>query len=145
MNLMKISLLVFDNDFYLFKEIFEPLSYYYADTSSNTISYTVKFTSYEVLRFITYCNIETSNTGSGTITFLMNFSYGTNTFSMNPTISGPNLNNAYVEGKILAVYPQQATNYGFILEVFSSEILTTPPLTDNRTLKNYYPGKSVFF
>ncbi len=72
MNQVKVSLLIFDNDFYLYEEIFQPLGAFYLDTNTgNSYSWPVKSSSYRVLRFLTYCDIATSNTNSGTITIVL--------------------------------------------------------------------------
>lgn len=102
---VKVSLLIFDNDFYLFDEIFESQDYTFSLYTTTSDLYPVKSSTYKVVKFLTYSMIRTSNSGSKRINIFFTETIGTTDFTMIGVIQGT-FAYATVNMKILIVYPQ---------------------------------------
>lgn len=137
-NQVTLSLIIFDNDFFIFDEIFQDLGYFaFTASTSSSISYTVKTTPYTALRFVTNMNVTSRNSvNSANIVLNTGSSTSPTTYSINPNLGGSFLNYTYCRLRTLMVYPTLAKDYGYTVQA-TDYFFVTSPFKFSYSIPNY--------
>jgi hypothetical protein len=113
-NQVTVSLIIFDNDFYIFDEAFQDLGYYsFSASTTGSLSYTIKTTPFTPVRFVTAVNVNTKDNRNANININTGSGSTSTTYSISPNLGGFNLNYTYCKLRTLIVYPLLAKNYGY--------------------------------
>lgn len=140
---LKLSILIISPDFF-YKDIYSTDYLYYSD-SYTLQTITLTNNTYALTTFITYCYIETVNTGNGIMgIFLSTVSSSYPFLDMEIIFSG-NLNYGSVDYRVIVWYPILAKKY-YNIDVEVYNYLYLPPsYTFELGFNKYKVGNSLFF
>ncbi len=144
-NTASVSLLIFDNDLTFFNEAFQDLGefLYTASTTAST-SFTVKSSPYATVRFVTHLDVTAMDTTNSNIMLNTGFTISATSYTINPSLSGSNLNTGFVRIRTLVVYTTLVKSYGLTVLV-SDYYLATSPFTFSVAFADFDASESVYF